>query len=372
MGFRGGALALLVFLGSCSPAQDPAPPPAASRRPETALSRAPVTPAPPPPAAPAPRRINHDGRPLPALPPVAAPLLFNTPQADDVLSALQIFPKDNPWNEDISERPVSPDSEAIIRSIGAKLRLRWNQDMAFMLVPPNQPKVPLALGYADESDPGPYPIPDTAPLEGWPLQGGPSLEKLQREGEGDRHMILVDPAGLKLYELFGTYRTAAGWKASSAAIFDLGSNRLRPDGWTSADAAGLPIFPAIVRYDECARGMVEHALRVTVRRTRRAYVYPATHYASRDYTPTLPRMGERLRLRKDFDVSRFPPHVQAILKGLKKYGMMVADNGIEWAVSIAPDSRIQGLETLDDKAVKGSDFEVVVPTGPLEGPRAPK
>ena len=350
----GGLLALL----GCSPSSPPTVPPPREER--------------PPPHAPReipPLRINHEGRTLPDVRPPTRPVLFNTPEADALLSSLQIFPKDNPWNEDISERPVHPDSGKIIHSIGEKLRFRWNQDMAFILVPPDQPKVPLRMEAPDESDPGPYPIPAEAPLEGWPLQGGPSLERLQREGEGDRHVILVDPGGLRLYELFHVFRTDSGWKADSAAIFDLASNRLRPDGWTSADAAGLPIFPALVRYDECARGMVEHALRFTVRRSRRAYVYPATHYASRLKDPELPRMGERFRLRKDFDISRFPPHVQAILKGLKKYGMIVADNGIEWAISIAPDSRIQGLESLDDKAIRGSDFEVIVPTGPDEGPR---
>jgi len=286
-----------------------------------------------------------------------------------VLSSLQIFPKDNPWNEDISERPVHPDSDKIIETIGKDLRFRWNRDMSFILVPPDQPKVPLAIGAREESDPGPYPIPENAPLEDWPLSRIP-LERLQREGEGDRHMIVVDPAALKLYELFATFRTPAGWKADSAAIFDLRTNALRPDGWTSADAAGLPIFPAIVRYDEVARGMVEHALRVTFRRTRRAYVYPATHYASRLKDPNLPRMGERFRLKKEFDISRFPPHVQAILRGLKKYGMIVADNGLDWSISTAPDSRIEGLESLDDKALKGHHFEVIVPTGPAEGPRA--
>jgi hypothetical protein len=298
-------------------------------------------------------------------------MLFNTPEADAVLSKLQDFPKDNPWNEDISDRPVHPDSDKMINAVGRKLRFRWNHDMPFILVPPDQPRVPVKIAAVDESEPGPYPIPDGAPVEGWPLSGGP-LDKLQREGEGDRHVIVVDPAGMKLYELFHSYRTAAGWKVDSAAIFDLASNRLRPDGWTSADAAGLPIFAGVVRYDECERGMVEHALRVTIRRTRRAYIYPATHYASRLKDSVLPRMGERLRLKKDFDISRFPPHVQAILKGLKKYGMFVADNGIEWAVSIAPDDRIKGLETLDDKALKGGDFEVIVPTGPEEGPRARK
>jgi hypothetical protein len=328
------------------------------------------TPTPEPPA-PAPARVNPERRAVPPAPAVTRPLLFNTPEADAILSSLQIFPKDNPWNEDISERPVHPDSDKIVDAVGRKLRFRWNQDMSFILIPPEQPKVPVKIAYADESDPGPYPIPNEAPVENWPSSGG-SLEKLQREGEGDRHVIVVDPAGMKLYELFHSYRTEAGWKADSAAIFDLSSNKLRPDGWTSADAAGLPIFPGVVRYDECARGMVEHALRVTIRRTRRAYVYPATHQASRLKDAVLPRMGERFRLKKDFNIDRFPPHVQAILKALKKYGMIVADNGIEWAVSIAPDSRIKGLETLDDKAIKGGDFEVIVPTGPDEGPRARK
>ncbi len=341
----GRIAAVLVFAGSL-PSCAPEPEPPASR---------------PTPAAP---------RPAPPTPPARAePVLFNTPAADAALASLQIFPKDNPWNEDISERPVHPDSDRIVETIGKNLRFRWNLDMPFILVPADQPKVPLEIGARDESDPGPYPIPDQAPVEGWPLSGIP-LEKLQREGEGDRHVIVVDPSAMKLYELFYSFRKADGWKADSAAVFDLRSNKLRPDGWTSADAAGLPIFPAIVRYDECERGMVGHAMRVTFRKTRRAYVYPATHYASPHKDPGLPRMGERFRLKKSFDVSRFPPHVRAILNGLKKYGMICADNGIDWAISVSPDSRIKGLETLDDKAVLGKDFEVIVPTGPEEGPRA--
>ena len=317
--------------------------------------------------------------PPPAPAPTAKPsaakrvVLFNTPEADAILSTLQIFPKDNAWNEDISYRPLHPDSSKIIHSIGGNLRFRWNLDMPFQIVPADQPRVPLHLDYKDESDPGPYPIPEDALIEGGPLTPGPELQKFQREGQdGDRHLILVDPAAKKLYELFHVFRTPTGWKAGSAAVFDLTSNKLRPDGWTSADAAGLPIFPAVVRYEECERGRIDHALRFTVRKTRRAYVYPATHYASPHQDPALPRMGERFRLRKDFDITRFPPHVQAILTALKKYGMIVADNGIEWAISIAPDPRIKGLETLDHKALKGSDFEVIVPTGPEEGPRARK
>src|SRR5262245_8303117 len=324
---------------------------------------------------------TQDEAPKSAIPPpaptprpaaVARPVPFNTPEADAILSTLQIFPKDNPWNEDISERPLHPDSDKIVDAIGRNLRFRWNLDQCFVFVPPDQPRVPVQIDYRDESDPGPFPIPDDALVEGGPITPGPDLARYQREGEGDRHLLVVDPAAKRLYELFHVYRTSSGWKADSTAVFDLTSNRLRPDGWTSADAAGLPIFPAVVRYDECERGRVEHALRFTVRRSRRAYVYPATHYASSLKDPSLPRMGERFRLKKDFDISRFPPHVQAILKGLKKYGMLVADNGIEWAISVAPDPRIRGLETLDHKALKGSDFEVILPTGPDEGPRARK
>jgi hypothetical protein len=303
---------------------------------------------------------------------VSTPTRFNTPDADAVMSTLRLFPRDNAWNEDVSERPRHPDSDRIVDAIGRDLRFRWNRDMPFMLIPPNQPRVAVELEAPDESDPGPFPIPDDAPVEGGPLEPGPALLKYQREGEGDRHLILLDPAAKKLYELFHVHRTDKGWKAGSAAVFDLTSNRLRPDGWTSADAAGLPILPGVVRFDEVERGKVGHALRVTVRRSARAYVYPATHYASPHKDPYLPRMGERFRLRKDFDVSRFPPHVRAILAALKTHGMIVADNGLEWAVSIAPDARIQGLETLDHTALKGSDFEAIVPAGPEEGPRDPR
>jgi hypothetical protein len=208
--------------------------------------------------------------------------------------------------------------------------------------------------YADESDKGPYPIP----------------RRVHIESGGDRHALLLDRDACRLYELYALTRTRNGWHAGSGAIWSLRSNRLRPAGWTSADAAGLPIFPAVVRYDEVARGGVDHALRFTVRRTRRAYVYPATHFASRSDDPSLPRMGERLRLRADFDVSGFPPHARVILRALQQYGMFVADNGGDWLLSIAPDRRFEGLDSL--ARVKGSDFEVIVPSGPDEGPRAGK
>jgi hypothetical protein len=304
----------------------------------------------------------------PAMPPITAPVMFDTPEADRILAALQVFPPDNPWNQDISGLPVHRDSAKMIASVGPDKHLQYNLDMGFIIVPPAQKRVPVKLiDYPAESDPGPYPVPDNAPIENWPLQRnedtkalpkpGQTLEQLQREGTGDRHVIVVDPVNGKLYEFWQGRRTDSGWQASNNATFDLKTGALRPERWSSADAAGLPIFPAVVRYDECERGMVEHAMRFTVRRSRRAYVLPATHWASRETDPSLPRMGERFRLRKDFDISGFPPHAQAILKGLKKHGMFMADNGSDWYMSVAPDRRLKGLETLT--RLKGSDFEVV-------------
>lgn len=321
-------------------------------------------------------RPPSDERPVPGgarpvtgpLPRLAAPVLFNTPEADRILMRLQIFPPDNPWNEDVSRRPVRENSARIIAGMNSRTSLWYNLDMGFAIVPPNQPDVPVRItAYSGESDPGPYPIPDNAPLEGWPAwvqahDPSNTLARLQRAGDGDRHVLVLDPYAMKLYELFRGFKRDTGWEADQVSVFDLRSNRLRPNGWTSADAAGLPIMPAAVRFEECERGLVNHALRVTARRTQKAYVYPATHFASPLMDPDLPRMGERMRLRADYDVRGFPPHVQAILKGLKKYGMIVADNGLDWLISVTPDTRIQGLEHLS--RVKPSDFEVIVPTGP--------
>jgi hypothetical protein len=307
-------------------------------------------------------------RQRPKMPEITAPVLFNTKEADEILEALQVYPPDNPWNEDISKLPVHANSANLIASIGPDKPLAFNWDMGFVLVPSNQKKVPVRLPRdSEESDRGPYPVPDNAPIEDWPMSGG-TLAQVQRSGNGDRHILVVDPVNRMLYEFWQGRRTNAGWQAAQASIFDLKSNKLRPDGWTSSDAAGLPIFPAVVRHDDVERGIVDHAMRFTVKRTRRAHVYPATHFASRLTSPNLPRMGERFRLRQDFDVTDFPPHAQAVLKGLKKYGMFVADNGGDWRLSVAPDKRIEGLETL--RRVKGRDFEVVQTTGPNEGPRA--
>lgn len=302
-------------------------------------------------------------------PAITKPVSFNTPEADAICATLQVFPADNPWNARVDEWPVHPNSRAIVESIGVEKPLRYNPDMAFIFVPSNHPKVELgSLSYKEESDPGPYPLPDQLPIEGWPANYSRSeklkhlsLDDVQRDREGhggDRHAIIVDPTNRKLYEFFTMKRSDAGWTAGSAAIFDLSSNKLRPAGWTSADAAGLPIFPAVVRYDELQRGEIKHALRATVRKSRKAYVAPATHYASRLTDENLPRMGERLRLRRDFDTSKFSPEVRTILNALKQYGMLVADNGIEWAVSCTPDERIPVLHE-ELRRVKGADFEVV-------------
>jgi hypothetical protein len=278
------------------------------------------------------------------------------------LAGFQVFPSDNAWNTDISRYPVHSKSQVWIRSIGGDAPLHpdfgtiWNgapSGIPYTVVHRGQPKVPITLEYADESDPGPYPIPDDAPIEGGP------------ESEGDRHVLVVDTDNHKLYELFRAFRVEGGWKAGSAAVFDLRSNKLRPLGWTSADAAGLPIFPGLVRYDEAVeKGQITHALRFTVRRTQRGYVLPATHWASQSSDPDRPPMGMRVRLKADYDISGFPKEAQVILKALKKYGMMVADNGGDWFVSGAPDPRwkVENLETL--KRVRGRDFEVV-DTGPV-------
>lgn len=308
------------------------------------------------------------GAERPQAPAITRPIQFNTPEADRILASLQVFPPDNPWNEDISKLPLHPNSAKMIASVGANKKLAYNLDMCFILVPPDQKKVPVNLGsYPSESDEGPYPIPDDAPVEGWPLDGRKLADTQKARERGDRHVLVVDPVNRMLYEFYQGRKTDAGWQAACEATFDLKSNKLRPDGWTSSDAAGLPVFPAVIRFDECERGLVAHAMRFTVQRSRKAYVYPATHHASRLTDEILPRMGERFRLRQDFDVSGFSPHVQAILKGLKKYGMFMADNGGDWRISVAPDSRIKGLDEL--RKLKGSDFEVVATTGPNEGPR---
>jgi hypothetical protein len=304
----------------------------------------------------APKEESHVAR----MPKFSKPVLFNTPEADAILAALAVFPKNNPWNEDISKRPVHPDSDKLVASVGKDKFVRYNFDMGFVLAPPNQPKVDVKLKYAGESDKGPYPVPDNAPIEGWPVDGL-TLEASQQGGGSDRHMIVVDPAAGMLYEFYLAFKRSTGWEAANEATWDLKSNKMRPRTWTSADAAGLPIFPSLPRFEECERGVVDHALRVTVGRTRKAFLYPASHQAGSSDSPLVPAMGQRFRLKASVDISGFSRHAQAIAAAMKKYGMLVADNGGDWDISLPPDTRLKGLEAL--RKLKGSDFEVVVTTG---------
>ncbi len=323
---------------------------------------------------PAPSKVGGDPARLQRIkaskmPSIDGPISFDTPEADAICSALEIFPADNPWNLLVEDWPLHPNSDNIIASIGAKKPLRYQPDMSFVLVPPDQKKLDVKLvGYPEESDKGPYPVPDNVPIEGWPSHYKTTpklknftLEQVQRDTAnegGDRHAIVVDPVSRTLHEFYQLKKTDTGWQASASAFFDLKSNKLRPDGWTSSDAAGLPIFPSIVRYDELKRGVIDHALRVTVVKSRRAYVYPATHFASPHTDENLPRMGERIRLKKDFNIDGFAPEVKTILRALQRYGMLVADNGLDWAMSVAPDPRIGNLH-VELRKVPGSAFEVV-------------
>lgn len=273
------------------------------------------------------------------------------------LGGMQVFPTNNPWNQDISQLPVDPRSEALLTSIGLNTGLHpdfgtvWNgapNGIPYVVVPGRQKKVPVRFRYDDESDPGPYPIPPNPPIEGGP------------NATGDRHILMIDRDNWKLYELFYARPDGNGWRADSGAIFDLNSNALRPEGWTSADAAGLPIFPGLVRYDEVVlQGVIRHALRFTCGPTRRAYTHPARHFASDLTDENLPPMGMRVRLKADFNISPFPLSVQVILTALKKYGMILADNGSDWYISGAPDPRWSDDDLATLRQVKGRDFEVV-------------
>jgi hypothetical protein len=263
-----------------------------------------------------------------------------------------VFPADNAWNRDVSALPVDGNSANYISSIDATTKLHADfggggeYGIPYITVPGTQPLVPVTFNaYGDESDPGPYPIPLDAPIEG--------------NGEGDSHVIAVDSDRCKLYELYGASAGPSGWTAASGAAFDLTSNALRPEGWTSADAAGLPIFPGLVRYDEVQSGRIDHALRFTVSRTQAAYLHPATHLASSSTNANLPPMGLRLRLNASFDLSPYHGEALVILTALKKYGMIVADNGSNWFITGAADSRWDDDDLNQLKVVPGRAFEVV-------------
>lgn len=269
------------------------------------------------------------------------------------LGARRVFPADNAWNMDVSTQPVDPGSATLIASCGLRnLHPDFGSiyGIPYTVAGSTTPRRPITFDYADESDPGPYPIPDGAPIE-----GGTS-------STGDRHVLVVDTVAWKLYELFDAHplNGGASWQAGSGAVFDLSSNALRPLYWTSADAAGLPIFPGLVRYDEVVtKGAIDHAVRFTCPRTRKGFISPARHYASSDTSSSLPPMGMRVRLKASYDVGTYPAEVQVILRAMKKYGMILADNGSGWYVTGAPDPRWSDDRLGALKQVPSTAFEVV-------------
>jgi hypothetical protein len=303
-----------------------------------------------------------DPTPTPTPTPSPTPTPAPTPDLGSgaSLHGKQLFPADNPWNQDISNLPVDPNSANLIASIGVNTGLHpdfgtvYNgapNGIPYIVVSSTQSLVPMNwTAYGPESDPGPYPVPPNAPIEGGP------------NSTGDRHVLVIDRDHWKLYELgYGfPLDNGASWNANCGAIFDLNSNALRPAGWTSADAAGLPIFPGLVRYDEVfEQGEITHAIRFTVLNSRHAYVAPARHYAASSTDPNLPPMGMRVRLKASFNISGYSPAMQVILRAFKKYGMIVADNGSNWFISGAPDPRWNDDELSTLKNIKGSNFEVV-------------
>lgn len=278
--------------------------------------------------------------------------------AAPTIAGCPVFPADNVWNAPVDALPRHPASDAYVATIGATRGVHPDFGtvyegapigIPFVTVPGTQPRVAVTFDYDDESDPGPYPIPPEAPIE-----GGAS-------SDGDRHILVLDRDNCVLYELFYAFpATGGGWRAGSGAIFDLRSNALRPRGWTSADAAGLPILPGLVRYDEVASGEITHALRFTVPQTRRAFDWPARHFASSLTGAQYPPMGLRMRLKASLDIAGFSPPVQVILRALKKYGMILSDNGSAWYVSGVPDARWNDDMLVGElRRVQGSDFEAV-------------
>jgi hypothetical protein len=279
----------------------------------------------------------------------ATPAGTRLPQAPNCA----LFPAASPWNQRVDTLPVARDSAALVASIGTAETMHadfgsglWEGSpigIPYNVVTAKQAKSRVSFEYAGESDKGPYPIP----------------ARLKIEGGSDHHILIVDKDSCRLYELGGAERTAGGWHAWAGAIWSLKSTRLRPETWTSADAAGLPILPGLARYDEAAAGAIRHALRFTVERTRRAYVYPARHYASDATDPSLPPMGLRVRLKAGFDTRGFPKQARIVLEALKRYGMILADNGSNWYVSGAPDPRWSNDDLHSLHRVTGASFEVV-------------
>jgi hypothetical protein len=291
---------------------------------------------------------RRDGRPIPT----------PTPRPT-ATGACTVFPANNIWNRRVDTLPLHPRSSAYIASIGPDSNVHadfgsglWDGGpigIPFVKVPANQAMVDINFtAYGDESDPGPYPVPTSAPVEGG------------ADADGDRHVLVLQESTCMLYELYRAFPNSDGsWDADSAAAYDLRSNALRPEGWTSADAAGLPIYPGLVTYDEVASGVIRHAIRFTAPDTRREYIWPARHFASDSDDPDLPPMGLRVRLKSSVDLGHYPQQVRVILQAMKDYGLILADNGSPWYISGAPDPHWDNdmLHAMDD--LQGSDFEAV-------------
>jgi hypothetical protein len=272
-----------------------------------------------------------------------------------ILGGCPMFPADNPWNTDVSQVPVDPNSANYMAHMNAGTTFLHpdfghNPTYGFpiTIAPPSQPFVPITFtAYGSQSDPGPYPIPPTAKVEGG------------KHSTGDRHVVVLYQGNCHLYEMFRAFYVNPGWKAGSGAIFDLSSDKLRPDCWTSADAAGLPITPALPRVDEVNAGLINHAMQFTVAKTQAAYVHPATHFASSSTDPNDPPMGLRVRLKATFNLSHFHGQSLVILTALKKYGMMLAQNGSDWYMGGSADPRWNDADLHQIKTVPASAFEVV-------------
>ena len=269
-----------------------------------------------------------------------------------------IFPIDNVWNVRIDGRKVAANSATLISAIGLERGLHMDfgsyagYGIPWQVVSSATPRSTVTFQYASESDRVGYPIPATPKIE----------------GGSDRHILMVDKDACRLFELFAAWKSGGRWYAGSGATWDLRSNALRPAGWTSADAAGLPILPGLVRYDEVAAGAIRHALRFTTNRTRKAYIHPARHHASDSTSTSLPPMGLRVRLKASYDTSRFSPHARAIAQALKRYGMILADNGSPWYVTGTSDPRFDDDVMHELDVITGRNLEVVDTTGLVNGP----
>ncbi len=323
-----------------APTPNPTPPPAATAvltpRPTAPATTAPATPVPPPPAV----------TPQPPTPGPVPPL-----------SACSIFPSSNVWNRRVDGLPVAADSDAMIAAIGLAAALHPDFSNAggygipFNVVGASTPRSTVSFQYDDESDQVGYPIPS----------------KPKIESGSDRHILMVDTDACVLYELYAAAHGSAGWTAGSGATWNLGSNALRADGWTSADAAGLPIFPGLVRYPEVAAGAINHAIRFTAPLTCKGHIYPARHDAGSGSCSSRPPMGLRVRLKASVDVSGYGPQSRVILVALQRYGMLLADNGSPWYITGAPDGRWDDDELHGLGGISGADFEVVETTGFVNG-----